>query len=293
MTGMMQAILRTAFPLPAGRARPFTWPWQDRAGRLSTLRAVVFALLMAPAGWVAGEAALGLLGPEPWKAALREIGLWTIRLLLLTLAVTPVGKLLAAPRILALRRLFGLVTLAYAVLHLVLYAGHENFGLWKVASEIVLRVYLTIGFVALLGLAALGWTSTDGWIRALGPRWKRLHWLVFPVAALGVLHFYMQSKLVVWEAVLAAGFLVWLLAWRALPAGWRGRLPVLLALAPLTALAAAGLEYAWFSLATNLPAERILLANLDVGFGLRPAVWAGVVALAVPAFVLPWRLLQK
>ena len=125
MTGMMQAILRTAFPLPAGRARRFTWPWQDRAGRLSTLRAVVFALLMAPAGWVAGEAALGLLGPEPWKAALREIGLWTIRLLLLTLAVTPVGKILAAPRILALRRLFGLVTLAYAVLHLVLYAGHE------------------------------------------------------------------------------------------------------------------------------------------------------------------------
>ena len=111
MTGMMQAILRTAFPLPAGRARPFTWPWQDRAGRLSTLRAVVFALLMAPAGWVAGEAALGLLGPEPWKAALREIGLWTIRLLLVTLAVTPLGKILAAPRILALRRLFGLTTL--------------------------------------------------------------------------------------------------------------------------------------------------------------------------------------
>ena len=67
MTGMMQAILRTAFPLPAGRARPFTWPWQDRAGRLSTLRAVVFALLMVPAAWVAGEAALGLLGRSPGR----------------------------------------------------------------------------------------------------------------------------------------------------------------------------------------------------------------------------------
>lgn len=289
----MQAIIRTAFPLPAGRARPFTWPWQDRAGRLSALRAVVFALLMAPAAWVAGEAVLGLLGPEPWKAALKEIGLWTIRLLLVTLAVTPVGKILAEPRLLALRRLFGLVTLAYAVLHLVLYAGHENFGAWKVASEIVLRIYLTIGFVALLGLAALGWTSTDGWIRALGPRWKRLHWLVFPVAALGVLHFYMQSKTVVWEAVMAAGFLAWLLAWRALPAGWRGRLPVLLALAPFTALAAALIEYAWFALATNLPAERILLANLDVSFGPRPAVWAGVAALAVPLLAGAWRLRQK
>ena len=211
----------------------------------------------------------------------------------MTLAVTPLGKILAEPRILALRRLLGLATLAYAVLHLVLYAGHENFGLWKVASEIVLRVYLTIGFVALLGLAALGWTSTDGWIRALGPRWKRLHWLVFPVAGLGVLHFYMQSKTVVWEAVIAAGFLAWLLAWRALPAGWRGRLPVLLALAPFTALAAALIEYAWYALATNLPAERILLANLDVAFGLRPAVWAGVAALAVPLLAGAWRLRQK
>jgi sulfoxide reductase heme-binding subunit YedZ len=292
MTGMMQAILRTAFPLPAGRARPFTWPWQDRAGRFSVLRAVVFALLMLPAVWVAGQAALGLLGPEPWKAALKEIGLWTIRLLLVTLAVTPIGKILAEPRMLALRGLLGLTTLAYAVLHLVLYAGHENFGLWKVASEIVLRVYLTIGFVALLGLAALGWTSTDGWIRALGPRWKRLHWLVFPVAALGVLHFYMQSKTVVWEAVMAAGFLAWLLAWRALPAGWRGRLPALVALAPLTAVAAALIEYAWFSVATSLPAERILLANLDVSFGLRPAVWAGVAAVAVPLLAGAWRLRQ-
>lgn len=286
----MQAILRTAFPLPAGRARPFTWPWQDRAGRLSALRAVVFALLLLPAAWVAGEAALGLLGPEPWKAALKEIGLWSIRLLLVTLAVTPLGRILAEPRLLALRRLLGLTTLAYAGLHLALYAGHENFALGKVVSEIVLRPYLTIGFVALLGLAALGWTSTDGWIRAMGPRWKRLHWLVFPIAGLGVLHFYWQSKSVVWEAVLAGGLLAWLLAWRALPAAWRGRLPALLALAPLTALAAALLEYAWYALATNLPAGRILLANLDIAFGLRPAAWAGVAALSVPALALLWRL---
>ncbi|TCZ59935.1 sulfoxide reductase heme-binding subunit YedZ [Roseicella aquatilis] len=287
----MQAILRTAFPLPAGRRRPFTWPWQDRAGRLSILRAVVFALLLAPLAWVAAEAALHQLGPEPWKAALKEIGQWTIRLLLLTLAVTPLGKILAEPRLLALRRLLGLTTLAYAGLHLLLYAGHENFRLGKVASEIVLRPYLTIGFAALLGLVALGWTSTDGWIRALGPRWRRLHVLIFPIAALGVLHFYWQSKSVVWEAVLAGGLLSWLLLWRVLPAAWRLRLPALLALVPLTALAAASLEYAWYALATNLPAQRILFANLDVSFGLRPALWAGVAALAVPALALAWRWL--
>ena len=110
--------LRTAFPLPAGRARPFTWPWQDRAGRLSSparrgLRPAAGAGRLGGGGGGVRPAGAGAR-----KAATKEIGLWTIRLLLLTLAVTPVGKILAEPRILALRRLFGLVTLAYAMLHL-------------------------------------------------------------------------------------------------------------------------------------------------------------------------------
>ena len=127
--GMLQAILRTAFPpaLPARRARPFPWPWLDRAGRFSRLRAVVLTLALAPAAWVAGEALLDALGPEPAKAALKEIGLWTIRLLLVTLAVTPVGRILAAPQVLSLRRMLGLATLGYALLHLVLYAADQNF----------------------------------------------------------------------------------------------------------------------------------------------------------------------
>ena len=88
---------------------------------------MVFALLLAPAAWVAGEALLDPLGPEPAKAALKEIGLWTIRLLLVTLAVTPVGRILAAPQVLSLRRMLGLATLGYALLHLVLYAADEKF----------------------------------------------------------------------------------------------------------------------------------------------------------------------
>jgi len=287
--GMMQAILRTAFP-PApsfGRARPaFTWPWEDRAGRLAPLRAVVFALLMAPALWVLAEAAFGMLGPEPWKAGLKEIGVWSIRWLLVAIAVTPVGRILGSPRVLALRRLVGLVALAYALAHLLLYAGHENFRLWRIGSEIALRFYLTIGFVALLALCVMGWTSTDGWIRALGPRWKRLHLLVFPAAALGVFHFFLQSKSQLWEAVIAAGVFAWLVLWRVMPVGWRGRWWALLVLAPVAGLAAAGIEYAWYALATNLPAARVFAANLDVEFGLRPALWVALGALIAPALAL-------
>ncbi|WP_090661286.1 protein-methionine-sulfoxide reductase heme-binding subunit MsrQ [Belnapia rosea] len=285
---MIQAILRTAFPPALSRGtRPFPWPWRDRAGRLSALRAVVLALLLAPAAWLLVTALTEGLGPEPAKAALREIGLWTIRLLLVTLAVTPLGRILAAPRILALRRMLGLGTLAYALLHLLLYAAYQDFALPRIASEIALRFYLTIGFVALLGLAVLGWTSTDGWMRKLGRRWKRLHLLIFPVAALGVFHFFLQSKSQLWEAVLAAGLLAWLILWRLLPAEARLHPVALLLLAPATGLAAAGVEYAWYALATNLPAGRILAANLDVAFGLRPAVWAAVAVVVPPLLALP------
>ena len=153
---------------------------------------MVLALALAPAAWVAGEAA-DAAGAGAWKAALKEIGLWTIRLLLVTLAVTPVGRSWRR-RGPGLRRMLGLATLGYALLHLVLYAADTEFQPAGIASEIVLRVYLTIGFVALLGLAVLGWTSTDGWMRELGKRWKRLHGLVFRAGGARRLHFFLQSK---------------------------------------------------------------------------------------------------
>jgi sulfoxide reductase heme-binding subunit YedZ len=286
---MLQAIFRTAFPPPAPsrRAKPFSWPWRDRTGRLCPLRSVTLLLVLMPAAWLVGQAIAGTLGVEPVKAATNEMGLWTIRLLLVTLAVTPLGCILCSPQVLSLRRMLGVTTMAYALGHLLLYAAEQGFVLPRIATEIALRFYLTIGFVALLGLVVLGWTSTDGWMRKLGKRWKRLHGLVFPLAVLGVFHFVLQSKSQLWEAIMAAGFLAWLLGWRLLPRPWRAHPAVLLALAPAAGLAAAGLEYAWYALATNLPADRILAANLETDFGLRPAVWVALVALAVPVLALP------
>ena len=146
-------------------------PWRDRAGRFSRLKAAVLVLLCVPAVWILGGYGLGLLGARPLDEAILQSGFWTIRLIFLALAVTPLRQVLVWPELALVRRTIGLAAFAYAILHLALYAADQAFDLGKVASEILLRIYLTIGFVALCGLAALAATSTDTAIRRMGPRW--------------------------------------------------------------------------------------------------------------------------
>ena len=265
-------------------------PWQDRQGRFSGLRAVVLAGLCLPLLFLLWPWATGTLGPEPIEEAMHETGRWAIRFLLLTLVVTPLGRILAWPRLFQIRRMLGLGALAWAVLHLGLYVVEQDFVLARVISEIAKRTYLLIGFAALCGLAVLGWTSTDGWMRRLGRGWKRLHRLVFPIAVLALLHAFIQAKSDVSQAVLLSALFLWLLGWRALPARWQGNLGALAALSVAAMLGAAGVEYLWYALATNLPAARVAAANLDLTFGPRPAVLAGMIGLGVVALLGVWRL---
>ncbi|MBV1799165.1 sulfite oxidase heme-binding subunit YedZ [Siccirubricoccus sp. G192] len=271
------------------------WPWLDRSGRFSALKAVVLGAVLLPGASLAAQWVAGVLGAEPLKAVLQGTGLWALRLLLVALAVTPFRRVLGWQQVVLLRRMLGLAALGYAVAHLLLFVGYQGFSLPVAAAEIVKRFYLTLGFMALLGLGALGWTSTDGWMRRLGRDWKRLHRLVFPIAVLGILHFFLQSKAGVSEAVVAAGCFAWLLLWRALPVRWQGNGLALLALAPLAALGAALLEYAWYALATAIPAGRVLLANLDLGldfgFSPRPAIWVGIAALGLALAAVARRLM--
>src|SRR5581483_9687902 len=146
-------------------------------------------------------------------------GLWTIRFIFLALAVTPLRAVLQWPRLILVRRMVGVAAFAYVLVHFGLYITQEAFDLAKVASEILLRIYLTIGFVALLGLAALAATSTDAMVRRLGRRWQRLHRLVYAIALLAVVHYWMQAKLEVWEPTVMAGIYTWLMGYRAL--AWR------------------------------------------------------------------------
>jgi sulfoxide reductase heme-binding subunit YedZ len=261
-------------------------PWRDRRGRLLPFKAAVLAAVFVPGLLTAFWLADGDLGARPIIEAIHEAGLWAVRFLLIALAVTPLRAALDWGKLLLVRRMLGLTALAYAVAHFSLYIVDENGNLLLVASEIIHRFYLTIGFVVLLGLIALGATSTDAAIRRMGRWWKRLHRLSYPLGVLALLHYFIQSKANVSEPVFVAGLYVWLMLWRALPASWQRPVAVFPALAALSAAAAAGIEFAWYGIATHINPWRVLAADETLRFGLRPAHYVALVTLGLGVVIL-------
>ena len=230
--------------MPASaRPRRKSAPWRDRQGRLSPLKISTLILCAAPGTTVAFWFATGALGARPIHDALLWIGLWTVRFIMIALAITPAAIVFDWPRILLVRRMVGVTAAVYACTHLTLYTFDENLRLLHVASEIVLRFYLTIGFVALLGLLALAVTSTDAAVRRMGKNWKRLHRLAYLIGVLALLHYFIQSKANVSEPVFVSGLFLWLMLWRLLPAAWRRSMLIYVPLAVASALLAAGVEY--------------------------------------------------
>jgi methionine sulfoxide reductase heme-binding subunit len=116
-----------------------TLPWQDRSGRLSALKLTVFLALFAPGLWTAAAFALGHLGPRPWTEAIHQTGLWAIRFLFVSLAVTPIRNVVQTPRLILVRRMIGVAAFCYALLHFLCYAGDQAFAWGHVASEVVHR----------------------------------------------------------------------------------------------------------------------------------------------------------
>lgn len=261
-------------------------PWRDRRGRFLPFKAAVLAALFVPGlvtvtWWLQGN-----LGARPVTEAIHETGLWAIRFLLIALAVTPLRAALDWGKLLLVRRMLGLAALAYAIAHFSLYIVQQNGDMAMVVSEIVHRFYLTIGFAVLVGLIALGVTSTDGAIRQMGKWWKRLHRLSYPLAVLALLHYFIQSKANVSEPVFVAGLYVWLMLWRALPVVWRRRVVLYPLLAAVSGVAAAWIEFGWYAINTHINPWRVLDANETLRFGLRPAHYVALTALGLGVIVL-------
>lgn len=180
---------------------------------------VVFLVCLGPAAWLLLSALRGDLGPDPVAVLTRETGIWALRLLLATLAMTPLRLLTGSPVPIRIRRMLGLFAFFYALVHLLVYVVLDLRGYWsQVFDDILQRPYITFGALALLLLIPLAVTSTRAMMRRLGRHWQHLHRLIYPAAILACLHFYWGAKADVRTPLLYGGILVALLAFR-LP--WR------------------------------------------------------------------------
>jgi sulfoxide reductase heme-binding subunit YedZ len=177
------------------------------------------ALALAPAARIGWLAWAGALGANPIAEAMNRLGFWTLTLLLVTLSPTPIQIVTGWKWPLRLRRMLGLETFVYVCLHFAVYLGLDQFfDLRAIGKDIAKRTFITVGFAAFVLLIPLAVTSTDRMVRRLGfVRWKRLHRLVYLVAALGVVHFVWRVKSDLRQPLIFAGALAVLLAIRMLP----------------------------------------------------------------------------
>ena len=178
---------------------------------------------LADAGIAAFASLPGLgegLGANPVEAVTHTTGESALRLLIATLAVTPLRRLLGWSWLAPERRTFGLFAFGYALAHFATYLALDlGFAFSLLAEDLAERPWILVGFAALCALVPLAVTSTRGWMKQLGAkRWQRLHQLVYPATALALLHFFWLVKADLREPAIHAGVLAVLLAARALPA---------------------------------------------------------------------------
>ena len=183
------------------------------------LKAGVFLAALIPLGVIATAAWSGDLGANPVETLIHHFGDWTLRLMLVTLAVTPVRRLTGWNQAVRLRRMLGLFAFFYAVLHLATYVVLDrSLLLEEIISDLTERPYIMVGFAAFVLLVPLAATSTNAMVRRLGGRrWRRLHRVVYVAAAGGVIHFWWLVKADVREPFIYAAVLALLLALRLPP----------------------------------------------------------------------------
>ena len=153
---------------------------------------LVLVLGLLPLTGLVWGAIADQLGANPAETLIRSTGDWTLRLLCLTLAITPLRVMLDWPELLRFRRLLGLLTFAYACLHLLFYTGFDMGFVWAdIVHDIPKRPFVLVGSVAFVLLCALAATSWNGAIRRMGSRnWQTLHRSVYAIAVLAILHFW-------------------------------------------------------------------------------------------------------
>ncbi|RKZ35337.1 MAG: sulfoxide reductase heme-binding subunit YedZ [Gammaproteobacteria bacterium] len=188
------------------------------------LKPAVFLLALVPFALLAFDAFGDRLGANPVEAITLETGQWSLRFLLITLAVTPLRRFTGWNAVVRLRRMLGLFAFFYLCMHFLTFIGIDHFFAWSdIAEDVFKRPYVTVGFTSFVLLVPLAITSTNAMQRRLGgKRWKRLHQLVYVATTGGVLHFLWLVKSDTREPLIYLTLLTLLLVLR-LPAAIRWR----------------------------------------------------------------------
>jgi methionine sulfoxide reductase heme-binding subunit len=179
-------------------------------------KVVVFLLCLAPLGMLILRAVQGNLTANPIEFITHATGDWTLRFLVITLAITPLRKILRLPHLIRFRRMLGLFAFFYACLHFSTWIGLDKFFDWaEMWKDVQKRRFITVGFTGFVLMIPLAVTSTAGWIRRLGgKRWQMLHRAIYLSAIAGVIHYYWLVKSDVRKPLMYAGMVGVLLAWR-------------------------------------------------------------------------------
>ena len=179
------------------------------------VKPLLFLLALGPAGWLVWATFTGNLGVNPAETIQLQTGRWALRLLLLTLAITPLRRVTGWNPIIQYRRMVGLFAFFYATLHFTAYIVLDQyFAFDAMMTDVIKRPFITVGFAAFVAMLPLALTSTKGWIRRLGRRWQLLHRLVYVAGVCAVVHFIWKVKVVIGDPVWYAGILALLLGFR-------------------------------------------------------------------------------
>ena len=269
--------------------------WRDRRGRLSPLRMGAIAALLFPLAKALVDASTIVHGARPINDLIHRAGFWALVFLGVTLAVTPLRRILRYGNLVDIRRMLGVGAFCYIAAHLTLYIADQSFDLGKVVHEITHRWYLIIGGTAWLGLAVLAATSTDGMVRRLGGlRWRRLHQIVYAIALLALIHYFQQTKADVTVPTFAASLFVWLMAYRVvawLQGGGELSTLALFAMSVGVSLLTFAGEAIGIGLAFHVSPLRVLDTAFDFDIGIRPGwevLGAGLIVVAIDAVRSRW-----
>jgi len=180
------------------------------------IKPLIFVLALLPFAVLLLRIIQNNLGPDPVQELSLETGEWTLRFLIIALAMTPLRRITNQIEFARHRRMMGLFALFYATLHLIVWLMFVlEFRWFAIAEEILDRPYITVGFSAYLILLVLGITSPKFMVRKLGKNWKRLHKLVYVAAILGVLHLLWILRLDIGPAAFYGALVAFLLGYRA------------------------------------------------------------------------------